>query len=202
MRYAMAHVDIELVSYAALQAFGVSANEAGCAALTERATADLKIGQAIKNVFLTPPDPDFDSDPQRMEASAKLGNATDLDLSAFRDAGSKMLLYHGTGDATISANDTAHYMWDVTDRMGPESAAFIRHFPVPGMTHCRGGVGADEFSVLDTVVTRIEQGEASERLIASGPAIGDRTRPLCQWSTVARYDGTGPVDDAASLISE
>lgn len=164
---------------------------------------------AIKHVFLTPPDPDFDiidfdfgRDPQRMEASAAFADATDPDLSQFRDAGGKMLIYHGTGDAAISANDTARYVEAVGAEMGPEADEFIRYFPVPGMAHCRGGVGADRFDVLDTLVAWVEDGMPPERLTATGDAIGGRSRPLCQWPKVARYDGSGPVEDAASFVCE
>ncbi|OCX58128.1 hypothetical protein BFP70_18870 [Thioclava sp. SK-1] len=162
----------------------------------------------IKYVFLTPPDPefdiihfDFDTDPQRMQASAEFADATSTDLAAFRDAGGKILLYHGTGDAAISSNDTARYMAELANDMG-DVTDFARYFPAPGMGHCRGGVGADAFDVLQTIVAWVEDGVAPDRLTASGVAIGDRTRPLCPWPTIARYDGSGPVDKAESFVCE
>ncbi|WP_353476144.1 tannase/feruloyl esterase family alpha/beta hydrolase (plasmid) [Salipiger sp. H15] len=160
----------------------------------------------IKYVFLTPPDPDFDiinfdfdSDPQRMEASASFADATSTDLAAFRDAGGKILLYHGTGDAAISANDTARYMAALQADMG-EVGDFARYFPVPGMGHCRGGPGLESFDVLQTIVGWVEEGRAPDRLIATGATIEGVTRPLCPWPTVATYDGSGPTDAAASFV--
>ncbi|MBE3638799.1 tannase/feruloyl esterase family alpha/beta hydrolase [Mangrovicoccus algicola] len=162
----------------------------------------------IKYVFLTPPDPDFDiigfdfdSDPQRMEASAAFADATSTDLAAYRDRGGKILFYHGTGDAAISANDTARYMAELTEDMG-EVDTFARYFPVPGMGHCRGGPGADSFDVLDAIVAWVEDGQAPERLIATGGELGGRTRPLCPWPTIATYDGAGREDEAASFVCQ
>ncbi|WP_349294789.1 tannase/feruloyl esterase family alpha/beta hydrolase (plasmid) [Thioclava sp. 'Guangxiensis'] len=142
---------------------------------------------------------DFDSDPVRMEASAAFADATSTDLGAYRGRGGKILFYHGTGDAAISSDDTARYMTDLTAAMGGVDD-FARYFPVPGMGHCRGGPGTDSFDVLDAIVAWVEDGEAPERLIASGADLGGRTRPLCPWPTIATYDGNGPEDDASSFV--
>jgi feruloyl esterase len=47
-----------------------------------------------------------------------------------------------------------------------------------------------------------EQGTAPETLEASHSSDGrvDRTRPLCAYPQVARYKGTGSIDDAANFV--
>jgi feruloyl esterase len=47
-----------------------------------------------------------------------------------------------------------------------------------------------------------ERGTAPARLDASHGTNGrvDRTRPLCAYPQVARYTGTGSIDDAANFV--
>ena len=47
----------------------------------------------------------------------------------------------------------------------------------------------------------VEQGEAPDRIIASKVMDGEvrRSRPLCVYPQVARYDGSGSMDDAANF---
>ena len=47
----------------------------------------------------------------------------------------------------------------------------------------------------------VEEGAAPDRLIAAKVVDGEvqRTRPLCPYPQVARYQGAGSVDDAASF---
>jgi feruloyl esterase len=85
--------------------------------------------------------------------------------------------------------------------MGAQSEAFFRLFMVPGMEHCGGGPGTDRFDLLGKVIAWREQGRAPDQVVASGrvPGGGTRTRLLCPHPQVARYDGTGNGDDAASF---
>ena len=43
---------------------------------------------------------------------------------------------------------------------------------------------------------------APDKLIATHSTAGkvDRTRPLCPYPQVARYNGTGSIDEAASFV--
>ncbi len=79
-------------------------------------------------------------------ASAKAGeslNATQLDLSAFRSRGGKLILYHGWSDAAIPARRTLQYYEDVRKTMGAfETDGFLRLYLAPGVQHCGGGSGA------------------------------------------------------------
>ena len=78
-------------------------------------------------------------------------------------------------------------------------------FPIdrmaPGMGHCGGGPGPNQFDALVALEAWVEQGTAPNILIASHAANGkiDRTRPLCLYPQVARYKGSGSIDEAASF---
>jgi feruloyl esterase len=73
---------------------------------------------------------------------------------------------------------------------------------VPGMGHCRGGDGPNTFDALTALETWVEKGKAPDQIIASHSQAGkvDRTRPLCAYPMVARYKGTGSIDDAANFV--
>ena len=78
----------------------------------------------------------------------------------------------------------------------------VRLFLAPGMGHCGGGEGPNVFDKVGALEQWVEQGKAPERLNASHSTDGkvDRTRPLCPYPQVARYKGTGSIDDAANFV--
>jgi pimeloyl-ACP methyl ester carboxylesterase len=127
----------------------------------------------------------------------------DPDLSSFRDAGGKVLMWHGWYDELIFPEGTIDYYERVLDTMGdPQDVAeFARLFMVPGMFHCGGGPGLTEFDGLDALVDWVETGQAPEAITASRVEGGEATatRPLCPYPTVANYDGTGDPDQASSF---
>jgi len=146
-------------------------------------------------------------------------NATDPNLQAFQSRGGKLILYHGWSDAAIPAPSSIAYYNRVVGTMGSRQAdGFIRLFLAPGMQHCAGGPGPNEFGQIagkagdaqhdiNKAVERwVEQGEAPQKLIASkhksdvnSASEVIRTRPLCAFPQVARYAGSGSTDDAANF---
>jgi feruloyl esterase len=90
------------------------------------------------------------------------------------------------------------------DASGGHAAAdgFVRFFTVPGMRHCSGGPGPNSFDSLGALEQWVEHGEAPDRIIATHRTNGvvDRTRPLCPYPQVARYLGTGSIDDAVNFV--
>jgi hypothetical protein len=82
------------------------------------------------------------------------------------------------------------------------SPAWVRLYMAPGMAHCTGGEGPDTFDKLSALEQWVEQGKAPNQIIASHNTNGkiDRTRPLCPYPQVARYQGTGSPDEAANFI--
>ena len=154
---------------------------------------------------------DFDADWDRAnnrrlgndETLASALNAIDPDLSAFKARGGKLISYHGWADALITGHYAVQYYENVLNAMGglPETTDFYRLFMAPGVAHCRGGPGPDRFDAVTALERWVEQGAAPDRLIASKVVDGEvrRTRPLCVYPQVARYDGSGSIDDAANF---
>ena len=83
-----------------------------------------------------------------------------------------------------------------------EVQEFFRLFMVPGMGHCRGGPGPNQFDALSALETWVEDGVAPEQIVASKVEDGDvvRSRPLCPFPQVAEWTGSGSTDDAANFV--
>lgn len=130
-------------------------------------------------------------------------SATDPDLRRFAGHGGKLLLWHGWSDQHISPQATLNYYEAMRKTMGTEAVdRFARLYLFPGLAHCSGGLGPDTFDILTPLMAWVESGAAPGKIIASkveGGAV-TRTRPVFPYPTVARYDGSGSVDDAASFV--
>jgi len=138
-------------------------------------------------------------------------NATDL--RTLRDRGAKMMVYHGVADGVFSPIDTAHWMDRLQAHHGGKADDFARLFLVPGMNHCSGGPATDQFDMLAPLVAWVEQGKAPDSVTANARGAGakmvntelpaswsaNRSRPLCVYPKVARYNGTGDVESASSF---
>ncbi len=145
---------------------------------------------------------DFDTDPQRMNLMARILNATDTDLSRFQELGGKLLLWQGWSDSAIAPTRVIDYYNEVRKRLGRQNAEnTIRLFMAPGMAHCFGGTGPNEFDYLTALEQWVEQGVAPESIEAThyGENGPDRTRPLCPFPKVARYNGSGSMNRAANF---
>ncbi|AZR36583.1 tannase/feruloyl esterase family alpha/beta hydrolase [Xanthomonas vasicola] len=131
----------------------------------------------------------------------------ETDLSALKARGGKLLIYHGTGDAIFSFDDTAAWYTQLTIANDGKASDFARLFPVPGMSHCAGGPATDQFDALTPLIAWVEHGQAPAAITAAARSENGevpsqwgkgRTRPLCPYPQVARYVG-GNVDSAASF---
>jgi hypothetical protein len=161
--------------------------------------------------------------------AAPILNSSSPDLRSFRARNGKIIQYHGWGDPAISAfssieyyQDTSAFLKKMPDARKPAAAPiddFYRLFLVPGMAHCAGGIGPHAFGtrgaispatvndperdVFAALERWVETGTAPEQFIGSGTAVGDATktltRPICLFPKVAKYKGTGDVNDAASF---
>lgn len=144
----------------------------------------------------------FDSDIVRArKIDAGLLNATDPNLAAFRKRGGKLIQYHGWSDPQIPPSSSIAYYRSVLKTMGESIPDFYRLFMVPGMAHCGGGAGASDFDMIGALEQWVEHGTAPSRILASRKVNGkvDRSRPLCPFPQVSRYQGTGNPDDAANF---
>jgi len=144
--------------------------------------------------FMTPPNP--------------------TDLSKLKLRGAKMMVYHGTSDPIFSSDDTTAWYDGLAAANGGDAANFARFYRVPGMNHCSGGPATDQMDLLTPLIAWVEQGTVPGAVTATARGTGNaggvnadvpagwavnRTRPLCPYPQVARYKGSGSLDDAASF---
>lgn len=144
-------------------------------------------------------EPDKSAD--QLRTIGTLLDATDPDLARFRARGGKILMYFGWADPALNPLMGVGYYERVREAMGPTTSDVFRLFMMPGVFHCSGGPGPDRANLMTTLVRWVEQGTAPDRIVASKRQ-GDketRTRPLCPYPQVAKYDGRGSMDDAASF---
>lgn len=152
----------------------------------------------------------FDFERDAVLAAERTGailDATDPDLTAFRAAGGKLIVYHGWNDQVIFPESSIAYYEAVAKELAPGRGAdgiddFMRLYMVPGMMHCRGGAGTDQFDLQALIERWVEGGEAPDRVEARRVVDGNvtRTRPLCPYPETAHYDGSGSTDDAANFV--
>lgn len=155
----------------------------------------------------------------RAQQAANL-DATNPDLSRFAAHGGKLILYHGWNDPAISPYNTVEYFEGVEKKMGADKVnSFARLYMIPGMEHCAQGPGASAFGQLglesasgpkyglfDSLQNWVEKGSPDVTVIATkykpghnGAMRTEFTRPLCAWPKIARYNGSGDPNDAASF---
>ncbi|MBI4594746.1 MAG: tannase/feruloyl esterase family alpha/beta hydrolase [Candidatus Tectomicrobia bacterium] len=155
----------------------------------------------------SPMDFNFDRDPPKLEIMGKIYNANNPDLSKFKERKGKIILYHGWSDAIVTPFYTVEYFEAVAKKMGglEQTQDFARLFMVPGMDHCSilPGKGPDRFDMLGALENWVEKSQAPDQILASqldkdGKTV--RTRPLCAYPKVAKYKGSGSMDDGANFI--
>jgi pimeloyl-ACP methyl ester carboxylesterase len=136
-------------------------------------------------------------------------------LSAVRNRGGKILIYHGASDAIFSVNDSKAYIERLNATNNCNAQSFARLFPVPGMGHCSGGPATDQADFLEPLVNWVEHGQAPERIaaVARGPGNAggvnadlppnwapNRSRPLCVYPKVAHFTGQGNAESESAFV--
>ena len=171
--------------------------------------ADFNLAEGVfKYLVLNPPNAnydtltfDYDKDTKIVERWSRLADAKDADLSKFRRSGGKLIMTYGWADQILQPMMGVQYYEAVMKKHGKETADFARLFMVPGMAHCAGGVGPDQNDAVTAVIDWVEKNKAPDSILASKLVKGAvvRTRPLCPYPQVARYKGTGSIDEAANF---
>jgi feruloyl esterase len=142
---------------------------------------------------------------QSVEQYATVIATDNPDLTAFRDRGGKVIVWHGWADQLITADGSVDYYTRVQQEMGgaKKVSEFIRLFMAPGVTHCAGGAGPQPTGLMEALLAWVEEGRAPETLRAARrdqAGTITRSRPLCQYPLVAKYKGSGSTDDAANFV--
>ena len=146
----------------------------------------------------------FDSDvalADRMDGS--ILNAVNPNLKRFKAHGGKLIMYHGWNDGLISPFNSINYYNSVVAKMGgpAKTETFARLFMIPGMGHCGGGPGTNDFDKVGVLEQWVEDGVAPDKIIASHlkDGVADMTRLLCPYPMIAQWKGTGSTSDAANF---
>jgi poly(3-hydroxybutyrate) depolymerase len=139
------------------------------------------------------------------------------ELGALKNRGAKIMAYHGTSDPIFSSEDTRAWYEGLRAANNGDASNFARYYQVPGLNHCSGGPTTDQFDMLTPLVNWVEKGQAPESVLASARGAGNaggvnadvpatwsasRSRPLCSYPKVAKYKGTGSIEDATSFSCE
>jgi hypothetical protein len=144
---------------------------------------------------------DVDVEKEALADVQPLVDSVATNLSSFAAHGSKLIFYHGNSDPWFSPLDTLGYYKDMVAANGGEEAVskWSQFYFVPGMSHCGGGPGLDEFDFLAAIVNWVEKGTAPVEVIATGKAFPGRSRPLCPHPKHAQYKGHGNTEDASNF---
>lgn len=129
------------------------------------------------------------------------------DLGKFRDAGGKMLLYHGLSDPLIMPQGSIHYYETVAAKMqGIEAIkSFYRFYLIPGMGHGFLNETANPAAnpplptndqLFAKLVDWVENGKAPDRIdistTATAPAPSVRSSPICTYPQKITYVSGDP----------
>ncbi len=110
----------------------------------------------------------LDRDPPKLRYMARIFNSDNPDMHAFRNAGGKLILYHGFADPLITPYSTTSYYRQAVSVSGGLRATqdWFRLFMLPGVYHCAGGPGADSVDWLTAAQRWVEGNQAPARIIA------------------------------------
>lgn len=122
------------------------------------------------------------------------------DLSAFKQAGGKLVTWHGLADQLIFPKGTEKYYKEV-ETLDPSVRDFYRLFLAPGVQHCKGGDGAIPVDPLELIVNWVEKGVAPETLLGKTED-GSRSRELCPYPLVSVYKGGNSRDKSSYTCEE
>jgi len=131
----------------------------------------------------------FETGPATLEFIGGILDATDPDLDPFDRQGGKLIVYNGWADGAITPFGTIDYFDQVASTVGqPRTDSFMRLYLAPGMLHCGGGPGPNQFDTLTPLEQWVENGIAPGAIIATHTTGGvvDIQRPLCPYPQVAR----------------
>jgi feruloyl esterase len=157
----------------------------------------------------------FDSDLAYVNSKIAWMNSNNPDLNAFKTRGGKLISYQGWGDHLVLPQGIINYYQKVMALQAAGDQAhngllatqqFFRLFMVPGMGHCGAGPGPNVFDAVGALDQWVSRGIAPAKIIAIKYANDDpkagvaMTRPLCVYPQIAKYNGSGSVDDAASFV--
>jgi hypothetical protein len=171
--------------------------------------ADFNLAEGTMRFLVNkPPKPDydyttfdFDRDIHMLDDWSKQADAKNPDLTKFKKHGGKLIITYGWADSILQPMMGVNYYEQAVAKNGPNTPEFFRLFMIPGMAHCGGGIGPDRNDSMTAMIDWVEKGKAPDSIVASRVVNNQvvRTRPLCPYPQVARYSGSGSIDEAANF---
>jgi feruloyl esterase len=147
---------------------------------------------------------DFNKDMKRMDRElGPILNANNPDLNPFMKKGGKLIMYTGTYDPLVPFQDAVNYYERVIEKQGnlKKTQTFFRYFLIPGMAHCGGGPGLNDFGqglpsdipldeerdILSALMNWVEKGKAPQKMIVTSYNEGKRDKEIRLRRSVSPY---------------
>jgi feruloyl esterase len=169
----------------------------------------------------------FDLEKGRGDAERIVGaamNANDMNFTGFKAHGGKFIAYAGMVDSIVTPLSSVRSYDAVAAVQGATSdpasqtktQQFYRLFLAPGVNHCGGGPGPNQFGQADgtgdaehdmvvALERWVEKGLPPTHIVATKFVSDDKakgvamTRPLCPFPQIATYKGSGDIANAANF---
>jgi len=154
----------------------------------------------------------FDVDRDTRLAETRTGKAIDAfnpDLKSFKKNGGKLILYQSWNETIVPPRTITDYYRNVEKAMGgpAQTQDFARLFVAPGHSGCPGFSNAEDFDTLKAIEQWVEKGVAPDKIVLThreqakfgeqGKAL--KTRRVCAYPNVSKYNGSGDPNDAANF---
>jgi hypothetical protein len=153
-------------------------------------------------------DLDFNNkaDLQKLHDGEPVWSAVSDDISAFKKAGGKLILWAGIAENAVPPATEIDY-FNIQKKKDPGADDFVRLYLAPDVMHCAGGNGPQDVAdrLLEKVIAWAEDGKRPDAIVASAPtpAISptadasktfpappsSRTTLLCPYPQMAVFKG-------------
>ena len=137
---------------------------------------------------------------------SQITRADNPDVTPFIQGGGKAILYHGWTDTNVTPFPTVELYEAMEDTVSRKRAEddfrdHVRLFMAPGMGHCGGGDGPNNYTVaaMEALDAWVSEGRAPDTIVATHDQRG-MSRPWCPYPQVARLREPGlNSNEAASF---
>jgi feruloyl esterase len=108
---------------------------------------------------------------------------------------------HGIHDGLVSSRATRQYLTRIQGTMGATNVRnFLRYYEIPGYNHAVSSQFNASWDSVTVLEDWVERGVAPPpQAVADTAGVPGRTRPLCEFPTWPKYNGSGDVNAAASF---
>ena len=145
---------------------------------------------------------DYDKDIEKADKAVDpLFRAYPNQIAEYLKKGGKLLIHMG-GTENFDGSDIIDLSVDSAKLAGAKYKDSIKLVEMPGMNHCGGGLGCDQFDKIGTIDAWVTQGKVPDQIVATKQSNGQvvASRTVCAYPMVSRYKGTGSETDASSYV--